>query len=96
MAQRQACLATLAGRSYTAATVVPSISHIRAAIARSSIYGSTVHFTHAAPAVREYLEGEQRKRALIITGCIKLTGKHTLTAEVGLTPLSMRAKDLVG
>ena len=37
---------------------------------------------------------EQRKCARLITGCIKLTDKETLTAEAGLPPLTLRAKEL--
>ena len=39
---------------------------------------------------------EQRKCARVITGCIRLTDKNVLTAEAGLPPLSVRAKELAG
>ena len=40
------------------------------------------------------LEVERRKCARLITGCIKLMDKETLTAEADLPPLSLRFEDL--
>ena len=57
-------------------------------------YGAAIFFTHASPAVRERLETEQRKCARVITGCIKLANKDTLTAEADLPPPTERAKEL--
>ena len=79
MTKRRACLTSIAGRSYGSHRSTLRIayqSYVRALFD----YGAAVYFTHAAPAVRERLEVEQRKCARLITGCIRLTDKETLTA----------------
>ena len=95
MAKRRACLVALAGKSYGCHRRTLRIAY-QSYIRSLFDYGASIYFNHAAPAVRERLEVEQRKCARVITGCIKLTGKHVLTAEADLPPLSVRAKELAG
>ena len=57
---------------------------------------ASIYSIHVVPAVRVRLEVEQSKCARVITGCIKLTNKHVLTAEASLPPLSVRAQELAG
>ena len=93
MSKRKACLAAIAGKSYGChrrTLRIAYLSYIRSIFD----YGAAIYFTHAAPAVRERLEVEQRKCARVITGCIRLTRKETLIAEADLPPLSVRAKEL--
>ena len=90
MAKRRACLTALAGKSYGChrrTLRIAYLSYIRSVFD----YGAAIFFNHAAPEVRDKLEVEQRKCARVITGCIKLTEK---AAEVELTPLTIRAKEL--
>ena len=93
MGNRRACLSAIAGRSYESHRSTLRIAY-QSYVRSLFDYGAAVYFTHAAPAVRERLEVEQRKCARLITGCIKLTDKETLTAEAGLPPLTLRAKEL--
>ena len=93
MAKRRACLVALAGKSYGCHRRTLRIAY-QSYIRSLFDYGASIYFNHAAPTVRERLEVEQRKCARVITGCIKLTGKHVLTAEADLPPLSVRAKEL--
>ena len=93
MAKRRACLTAIAGKSYGSHRSTLRVAY-QCYVRALFDYGAAVHFTHAAPAVRERLEVEQRKCARLITGCIRLTDKETLTAEAGLPPLSLRAKEL--
>ena len=93
MAKRRACLTAIAGRSYGSHRSTLRIAY-QSYVRSLFDYGAAVYFTHAAPTVRERLEVEQRRCARVITGCIKLTDKETLTAEAGLPPLSVRAKEL--
>ena len=93
MAKRRACLSAIAGRSYGCHRSTLRIAY-QSYVRSLFDYGAAVYFTHAAPAVRERLEVEQRKCARLITGCIKLTDKETLTAEADLPPLSLRSKEL--
>ncbi|KAF0310304.1 Trafficking protein particle complex subunit 11 [Amphibalanus amphitrite] len=93
MAKRRACLSAIAGRSYGSHRSTLRIAY-KSYVRSLFDYGAAIYFTHAAPAVRERLEVEQRKCARLITGCIKLTDKETLMAEAGLPPLSLRAKEL--
>ena len=57
-------------------------------------YGAVVHFTHAAPVLRDKIEAEQNKCARIITGCILPTNCAALLAEADLPVLAVRAKEL--
>ncbi|KAF0314563.1 putative RNA-directed DNA polymerase from transposon BS [Amphibalanus amphitrite] len=93
MAKRRACISAIAGRSYGSHRSTLRIAY-KSYVRSLFDYGAVIYFTHAAPAVRERLEVEQRKCARLITGCIKLTDKETLVAEAGLPPLSLRAKEL--
>ncbi|KAF0305090.1 RNA-directed DNA polymerase from mobile element jockey [Amphibalanus amphitrite] len=93
MAKRRACISAIAGRSYGSHRSTLRIAY-KSYVRSLFDYGAAIYFTHAAPAVRERLEVEQRKCARLITGCIKLTDKETLVAEAGLPPLSLRAKEL--
>ena len=83
MAKRRACLSAIAGRSHGCHRSTLRIAY-QSYVRSLFDYGAVVYFTHAAPAVRELLEVEQRKCARMITGCIKLTDKETLTAEADL------------
>ena len=93
MAKRRACLTALAGRSYGSHRSTLRIAY-QSYVRSLFDYGAAVFFTHAAPAVREHLEVEQRRCARLITGCIKLAEKETLMAEADLPPLSLRSKEL--
>ena len=93
MSKRRNCLIAMSEKSYGSHRRTLRLAYV--AYIRSVFeYGAAVYFNHAAPAVREKLETEQRKCARLITGCIRLTNKETLAAEANLQPLSVRAKEL--
>lgn len=79
MSKRRACLTTIAGRSYGSHRSTLRIAY-KSYVRSLFDYGAAVFFNHAAPAVRERLEVEQRRCARLITGCIRLTNKETLVA----------------